>query len=503
MRRPRVVIVGGGFGGLNAARALAGADVRVTLLDRHNYHLFQPLLYQVATASLSPGDVASPIRWILRDQQNVEVLLADVGEIDPAGRRVLLDPNPAEAGRHVEHAIAYDYLVLAAGAAHAYFGHPEWAEHAPGLKTLDDALDMRRRVLLAFEAAEREPDVEIRRRLLTFAIVGAGPTGVELAGALAEIARQSLRKDFRRIHPESARIVLIEGSPHVLPPFPDPLRDAARRSLERLGVEVRTGSLVTCVDADGVTIETGNAGLKPRATTETQEAGLKPRATTETQDGGLRPRATTETQEAGLRPRATTETQEAGLGPRATDGVAQAFRPAERISAGTVLWAAGVAASPIARSLGVPLDRAGRVTPEPTLALAAHPTIFVVGDLCVFVQDGQPLPGVAQVAMQQGTCAGRNIRRAIAGQPLGPFRYKDYGIMATIGRGAAVGDVCGVKMSGFVAWFVWVFLHIFWLIGFRNRFVVMTEWAWAYVTLQRRVRLITGEPAAGRRHEHP
>jgi len=516
LRRPRVVIVGGGFGGLNAARALAGADVRVTLLDRHNYHLFQPLLYQVATASLSPGDVASPIRWILRDQQNVEVLLADVGEIDPAGRRVLLDPNPAEAGRHVEHAIAYDYLVLAAGAAHAYFGHPEWAEHAPGLKTLDDALDMRRRVLLAFEAAEREPDVEIRRRLLTFAIVGAGPTGVELAGALAEIARQSLRKDFRRIHPESARIVLIEGSPHVLPPFPDPLRDAARRSLERLGVEVRTGSLVTCVDADGVTIETGNAGLKPRATTETQEAGLKPRATTETQeaglrphattetqDGGLRPRATTETQEAGLRPRATTETQEAGLGPRATDGVAQAFRPAERISAGTVLWAAGVAASPIARSLGVPLDRAGRVTPEPTLALAAHPTIFVVGDLCVFVQDGQPLPGVAQVAMQQGTCAGRNIRRAIAGQPLGPFRYKDYGIMATIGRGAAVGDVCGVKMSGFVAWFVWVFLHIFWLIGFRNRFVVMTEWAWAYVTLQRRVRLITGEPAAGRRHEHP
>jgi NADH dehydrogenase len=409
---PRVVIVGGGFGGLNVARALAGADVSVTLLDRHNYHLFQPLLYQVATASLSPGDVASPIRWILRHQKNVEVLLADVREIDPAGRRVLIDG--AES-------IAYDYLVLAPGAAHAYFGHPEWAEHAPGLKTLDDALEMRRRVLLAFEAAEREVDADRQRRLLTFVIVGAGPTGVELAGALAEIARQSLRKDFRRIHPESARIVLLEGGPSVLPPFAEPLRDAARRSLERLGVEVRTGSVVTSVDEDGVTIGT------------------------------------------------------------------------ERISAGTVLWAAGVAASPIARSLGVPLDRAGRVTPERTLALAAHPEIFIVGDLCVFVQDGKPLPGVAQVAMQQGTRAGKNVLRAIAGQPLEPFHYKDYGIMATIGRNAAVGDVFGLKISGFVAWIFWIFLHIFWLIGFRNRFVVMTEWAWAYFSLQRRVRLITGD----------
>jgi NADH dehydrogenase len=427
---PHIVVVGGGFGGLNAARALAGADVRVTLLDRHNYHLFQPLLYQVATASLSPGDVASPIRWILRHQKNVEVLLADVRAIDPAGRRVLLDPSPGEAGRHVENAIAYDYLVLAAGAAHAYFGHPEWAAHAPGLKTLDDALEMRRRVLLAFESAEREPDAEAQRRLLTFVIVGAGPTGVELAGALAEIARQSLREDFRHIHPESARIVLVEGSPYVLAPFPDPLRDAARRALERLGVEVRTGSMVTGVDADGVTIETEDAGLKARAT---------------------------------------------------------------RISAGTVLWAAGVAASPIARSLGVPLDRAGRVTPEPTLALTAHPNIFVVGDVCAFTQDGQPLPGVAQVAMQQGTRAGHNIRHAIAGRALDPFRYKDYGIMATIGRGAAVGDVFGLKISGFVAWLFWIVLHIFWLIGFRNRFVVMTEWAWAYVTHQRRVRLITGQ----------
>ena len=408
---PHVVIVGGGFGGLNVARALAGADVRVTLLDRHNYHLFQPLLYQVATASLSPGDVASPIRWILRNQKNVEVLLAAVREIDAAGRRVIIEDGEP---------IPYDYLVLASGAAHAYFGHPEWAERAPGLKTLDDALEMRRRVLLAFEAAEREPDAVRQQRLLTFVIVGGGPTGVELAGALAEIARQSLRKDFRRIRPESARIVLLEGSPYVLAPFADPLRIAARQSLERLGVEVRTGSVVTGMDEDGVLIG------------------------------------------------------------------------AERISASTILWAAGVAASPVAKSLGVPLDRAGRVTTEQTLALQAQPEIFVVGDICIFMQDGKPLPGVAQVAMQQGTCAAWNIRRAIAGQPLEPFRYKDYGIMATIGRGAAVGDIFGLKISGFFAWLFWIFLHIFWLIGFRNRFVVMTEWAWAYATHQRRVRLITG-----------
>ena len=408
---PRVVIVGGGFGGLNAARVFANADVSVTLLDRHNYHLFQPLLYQVATASLSPGDVASPIRWILRHQKNVEVLLANVQRIDSSGNRVLMDGGQS---------IPFDYLVLASGAAHAYFGHPEWEDRAPGLKTLDDALEMRRRVLRAFEAAEREPDSARQRRLLTFVIVGAGPTGVELAGALSEIAKQSLRKDFRRIHPESARVVLVEGAPYVLAPFPESLRDAARRSLERLGVEIRTGSVVTGIDDDGVLIGS------------------------------------------------------------------------ERISAGTVLWAAGVAASPIAQSLGVPLDRAGRVTPEPTLALAAHPNIFVAGDICVFVEHGKPLPGVAQVAMQQGTCAGRNILRAIAGQPLEPFRYKNYGIMATIGRNSAVGDVFGLKISGFFAWVFWIFLHIFWLIGFRNRFVVMTEWAWAYFSLQRRVRLITG-----------
>ena len=411
MKAPRVVIIGGGFGGLDAARALARAPVAITLLDRHNYHLFQPLLYQVATASLSPGDIASPIRWILRRQKNVEVLLADAKAIDPAARRIVLDRGE----------IDYDYLIVATGAAHAYFGHAEWAARAPGLKTLDDALEMRREILLAFEAAEREDDASARRRLLTFVIVGGGPTGVELAGALAEIARQSLKQDFRRIRPESARIVLVEGGPRLLAAFPESLSEAARESLTRLGVEVRTGSPVTGVDEGGVWIRD------------------------------------------------------------------------ERIEAQTVLWAAGVAASPLVKSLGVPLDRAGRVVAEPTLAVPGHPEIFVVGDVCALAQDGKPLPGVAQVAKQGGAHAARNILRAIAGQRLEPFRYRNYGDMATIGRGAAVGQPFGVRVSGFFAWIFWIFLHIFWLIGFRNRVAVMTEWAWAYVTFQRRVRLITGE----------
>jgi NADH dehydrogenase len=428
---PHVVIIGGGFGGLDAARTLDGAPVRVTVIDRFNYHLFQPLLYQVATASLSPGDIASPIRWILRHQANVKVLLANVTGIDVAGRRVPLEPRSTLGTQ--EHsstsagieAVAYDYLIVAAGSAHAYFGHSEWQARAPGLKTLDDALHIRRQVLLAFEAAERETDPAAERRLLTFVIVGGGPTGVELAGALAEIARRTLRQDFRNIRPESARIVLVEGGPHLLGAFPPRLRDAARASLEKLGVEIRTGSLVTRVDESGVTWK--------------DAAGKE-----------------------------------------------------EHVAAQTILWAAGVAASPIAVSLGVGLDRVGRVLGEPTLAVPGHPEIFVAGDICALQQDGRWLPGVAQVAKQQGAHAARNVLRAIRGEGLTPFRYRDYGNAATIGRGAAVVEIGPVKASGTLAWLFWLFLHIFWLIGFRNRIAVLTEWAWSYLTFQRRVRLITG-----------
>jgi NADH dehydrogenase len=432
---PHVVVIGGGFGGLDAARTLAGEAVKVTLVDRHNYHLFQPLLYQVATASLSPGDIASPIRWILRHQQNATVLLADVLAIEPDGRRVILDSWPLGQGETSPQppepapAISYDYLVLATGAGHAYFGHPEWATRAPGLKTLDDALDIRRRVLLAFEAAERETDVSGQRRLLTFVIVGGGPTGVELAGALAEIARRTLREDFRHIKPESARIVLVEAGPHVLAAFPDQLRTAARRSLTNIGVEVLTGSIVTTVDQEGVRW-------------------------------------------------------------RAAD--ASSDSATERIAAQTVLWAAGVAASPLAASLGIELDRAGRVKAESDLRVPGRQEIFVVGDVCFLQQDGKPLPGVAQVAKQEGAHAARNILRAIRQQPLEPFRYRDYGNMATVGRGSAVADIGPLQTSGLLAWIIWLFIHIFWLIGFRNRIAVFTEWAWAYVTFQRRVRLITG-----------
>jgi NADH dehydrogenase len=408
---PHVVIIGGGFGGLDAARGLAGAPVRVTLLDRHNYHLFQPLLYQVATASLSPADVASPIRWILRRQSNLQVLLAEAHTIEPERRRVIIDGG----------SIDYDYLIVATGAAHAYFGHPEWASRAPGLKTLDDALEIRRRILLAFEAAEREPDAAAQARLLTFVIIGGGPTGVELAGALAEIARRTLREDFRSIHTESARIVLLEGGPHVLGTFPPELRQAALDSLRRLGVEVRTNAIVTAVPPDGVCVGE------------------------------------------------------------------------EMIPAETVLWAAGVAASPLVKSLGAPLDRVGRVLAEPTLVVPGHPEIFIVGDVCALQQDGKPLPGVAQVAKQEGAQAARNLVHAIRGEPLVPFRYRDYGNMATIGRGAAVAEIASLKLAGFVAWLIWLFIHIFWLIGFRSRLAVMGEWAWAFVTFQRRARLITGE----------
>jgi NADH dehydrogenase len=427
---PHIVILGGGFGGLDAARALASAPVRVTLIDRHNYHLFQPLLYQVATAALSPGDIASPIRWILRRQKNATVLLANVRSVDVARKRVVIDCHATLVDDDAAtEEVAYDYLLVATGAAHSYFGHPEWAVRAPGLKTLDDALEVRRQVLVAFEAAEREPVLARQRRLLTFVIVGGGPTGVELAGALAEIARQSLPQDFRNIKPESAGIVLLEGGPHLLGAFPEPLRRAARESLERLGVDVRTDALVTGVDADGVLWRRASAGSSAAP---------------------------------------------------------------ERLSAQTVLWAAGVAASPIAKSLGAPLDRAGRVVVEPPLTVPGHADLFVAGDICALQQDGVPLPGVAQVAKQQGTHAARNIVRAIKGQPLEPFRYRDYGNMATIGRGSAVADIGPIKASGFLAWLIWLFIHIFWLIGFRSRVVVFGEWAWSYVTFQRRVRLITG-----------
>ena len=414
----RVVIIGGGFGGLDAARTLAREAVQITLVDRHNYHLFQPLLYQVATAALSPGDIASPIRWVLRRQSNVRVLLAEARAIDVASRAVQFDDAPP---------LPYDYLVVATGATHAYFGHPEWAVRAPGLKTLDDALEIRRRVLMAFESAERATDRAAVGRLLTFAIVGGGPTGVELAGALAEIARRTLVQDFRAIDSRSARVVLIEAGPSVLSNFAESLRRAATDSLQRLGVEVKTGHMVTAVDPDGVTWRT--------------------------KDGHE-----------------------------------------EHVSAGTVLWAAGVAASPLAASLGAPLDRVGRVFVEPTLNLPHHPEVFVVGDVCAFNQDGQMLPGVAQVAKQQGAHAAKNIGRALRGQTLLPFRYRDLGNMATVGRWSAVAERGRYRLSGFLAWLMWLFVHIFWLIGFRNRVVVFTEWAWSYLTFQRRVRLITGIP---------
>jgi NADH dehydrogenase len=409
----RVVIVGGGFGGLQAVQQLRREDVAITLIDRRNHHVFQPLLYQVATAGLSPGDIASPIRWILRRQRNVDVLLEDVVRVDTAGRAVHFRDGAQSP---------YDYLILAAGATHAYFGHDDWREHAPGLKTLEDALDIRRRVLMAFEAAERDSVLAQREAHLTFVIVGGGPTGVELAGALAEIARQTLAQDFRHFDPRAARILLLEAGPSILSAFPAPLRDAARRDLERLGVDVRTNTAVT------------------------------------------------------------------RIGPRLVEA------GGERIEASTVLWAAGVAAAPIAATLGVPLDRAGRVLVNTDLTIPGHPEVFVIGDLATLAgSDGRPLPGVAQVAIQMGAHAANNIVRAVAGQPLRAFQYKNLGNLATIGRGSAIADLPIVQLKGAIAWLAWLFIHIWKLIGFRNRMLVMIQWAWAYVTYQRSVRLITGD----------
>ena len=411
MSDPHVVVIGGGFAGLSACRVLRNTNCRVTLLDRRNHHVFQPLLYQVATATLSPGDIAAPIRWILRHARNVRVLLAEATRIDVTAHQVhLSDGEP----------IAYDYLIVGSGASHTYFGHADWAAHAQGLKSLEDALEVRTRLLLAFERAERETDPVRQRELLTFVLVGGGPTGVELAGTLAEIARQTLRDEFRSIDTSAARIVLVEAGPTILATFPETLRDAARRALNRLRVDVREGAMVTGIDAHGVWI------------------------------GG------------------------------------------ERVEAGTVLWAAGVAASPLVETLGAPLDRVGRVLVGPDLSIPGHPEVFVVGDAAAFVhQTGEPLPGVAQVAMQGAMQAARNILSLQAGRPSAPFVYRDLGNMAIIGRGSAIADLGRLHVSGLIAWLMWLFLHIFKLIGFRNRISVMLQWALAYVTFQRSVRLIT------------
>ena len=399
-----------------AAKALNSKPVRVTVLDRRNYHVFQPLLYQVASAALSPADIASPIRWILRHQKNVEVLLASVARVDPERRTLILTDGE----------VSYDFLILATGATHAYFGHDEWEVTAPGLKTLEDALEIRRRVLLAYERAERETDPAKRAVLLTFAVIGGGPTGVELAGALAEISRQSLARDFRHFDPSSARIVLIEAGPAILTTFPEMLREAARKDLERLGVDVRLGKPVTRVVSGRVEM----------------------------------------------------------------DG--------ETIEAATVLWAAGVAASPVGSTLGVPTDRAGRVIVQPDLTLPGHPEIFVIGDLASLNgANGKPLPGVAQVAIQMGRHAARNISLAIEGKPYQPFTYRNLGNMATIGRASAIADFGWLRLKGWIAWLAWLFVHIINLIGFRNRLVVLVQWAWAYFSYQRAIRLIT-DRAPGR-----
>jgi NADH dehydrogenase len=407
---PHVVILGGGFGGLTAAKALRRAPVRVTLIDRRNHHLFQPLLYQAATSALAIPDIAAPIRHILRAQLNTTVLMAEATAVDVAGRRVLL----------ADGEVPYDRLIIATGVTHNYFGHDEWAVHAPGMKTVEDALEVRRRTLLAFEAAEREADPERRRPWLTFVIIGGGPTGVELAGALAEIATRTLARDFRNFDPRTARVVLFEGGPRILPTFPESLSDEARRRLERLGVEVRTGCTVTCVDGTGVD----------------------------------------------------------------ADG--------QRLEARTVLWAAGVAASSLGRTLGVPLDRAGRVQVQPTLALPGHPEVFVVGDLAAVQSDGEAVPGVAPAAIQGGRHVARNILRDLRGEPLLPFRYRDKGALAEIGTHAAVASFAGgrLRFSGMFAWVLWLLVHLLFLIGFRNRLVVLFQWAWAYLTFQRTARVI-------------
>jgi NADH:ubiquinone reductase (H+-translocating) len=409
-RGPRVVIIGAGFGGLSAAKQLAQAPFDVTVVDRHNYHLFQPLLYQVATAGLSPGDIASPIRGILRRQRNAGVILAKVSGVDTARGEVIAE------GRR----FPFDYLIVATGAEHAYFGH-DWSSYAPGLKTIDDATYLRRRILLAFERAETEPDADERRRLLNFVVVGGGPTGVEMAGAIAELAKRALASDFRSIDPRCARIVLIEAGPRLLPPFDPALSEAARRSLEQLGVEVRLGSGVTDCDCSGVSLGR------------------------------------------------------------------------ERLQTRTIVWAAGVKASPAAEWLAVDRDRAGRVIVQADLSVPGHPNIFVIGDTAAAVgSDGKLLPGIAPVAKQQGWYVARLLRARAQGKTLPAFHYRDLGSMATIGRKRAVAQLRALKVSGLPAWLLWSLAHIYFLIGFRNRLAVAMNWGWNYVTFQRGTRLITG-----------
>jgi NADH:quinone reductase (non-electrogenic) len=412
---PHVVIVGCGFGGLAAARRLDRPErVRVTLVDRANHHLFQPLLYQVATAGLSATDIAAPIRHILRRKRNLTVLMAEVRRVELDRRVVVLDEDEE---------IGYDCLIVATGAMHSYFGREEWSRDAPGLKTLDDALEIRRRILTAFERAEREADPLTRSTWLTFVVIGAGATGVELAGTLAEIARHTLRGEFRHIDTRRARVILLEGGDRVLSSYPPELSTRARRQLERLGVEVRTGCLATSIDAEGVAI------------------------------GG------------------------------------------ERIPSHTVIWAAGVAASPLGATLGVPLDRAGRVRVDHDLSVPGHPEAFVIGDLASVQSGGVAVPGIAPAAKQMGARAARNVLAYLAGRPTEPFRYRDYGTLATIGRRAAVAVIGRVRLWGYPAWLAWLFAHIYFLIGFRNRLIVLMEWAWSYWTFQRNARIVIGKGA--------
>jgi NADH dehydrogenase len=410
---PHIVIIGGGFGGIAAARALKRAPVRLTMVDRRNHHLFQPLLYQVATAALNPADIASPIRRILRRQRNASVILGEASSIDTRQKIVQL----------LDGEVAYDFLIVASGATHSYFGHEEWLEPAPGLKTLEDAVEIRRRVLVAYEAAEREVDAAEVANWMTFVVIGGGPTGVEMAGALAEISRRVLERDFRRIDPGKARIILIEAGPKVLPAMSPESSASARRQLERLGVEVITDSPVTAVDDRGVV------------------------------HGGT------------------------------------------RLDSRTVIWAAGVAASPLGKTLGadVKLDRAGRVIVNQDLSVPDADGVFVIGDLASIKSDGKPVPGLSPAAMQEGRHAAKNIVRLIRGEPTLPFHYRDKGTLATIGKAAAVADIAGLHLSGLVAWLMWLFVHILFLIGFRNRFVVIVEWAWTYVRNDRGARLITGD----------